>query len=110
MDQLLHLLQHSALLADASSIINTSAGQACSGNCGTSSVPQLFGEITKVLSYLIGSISVVMIIIGGLRYVLANGDSKQAAEARNTILFSVIGIIIAITAFGIVTFVTTHFK
>jgi hypothetical protein len=48
-----------------------------------------------------------MIIVGGLRYVLSNGDTKAAGDAKNTILYSVVGIIVAVAAFAIVAFVTT---
>ena len=46
-----------------------------------------------------------MLIIGGFRYVTSNGDSSQVTAAKNTIMYSVIGLIIAIFAYGIVNFV-----
>lgn len=108
---LAHLISISQLpFGDASSIISGSAGAACGSNCGGSSITGLFTAITNILIYLIGAISVIMIIIGGLRYVLSNGDPKSAESARNTILYSVIGIIIAIAAYAIVTFVTSNVK
>jgi hypothetical protein len=105
-----HHLTQLYFAAGAGDIINTSAGNACAGVCGQSSIQVLFKNITKILLYLIGSISIIMIIIGGLRFVLANGDSKQAGEARNTILYAVIGIVVAISALAIVTFVTSNIK
>ncbi|MGB3024164.1 MAG: pilin [Candidatus Saccharimonadales bacterium] len=55
---------------------------------------------------LAGALSVVFVIVGGIRYVLSNGDTSQAATAKNTILYAVIGLVIAMSAFVIMRFVT----
>ena len=68
-----------------------------------------FATITNVLLYVIGAIAVIMIVIGGLRYVLSGGDSSQISAAKNTILYAIIGIIIAILAYAIVNFVIGSF-
>ena len=69
----------------------------------------LFRTVTNVLLFLIGAVSVIMLIIGGLRYVLSNGDSSQVTNAKNTILYAVIGIVVALLAYAIVNFVITSF-
>ena len=69
----------------------------------------LFKTIVNVLLFLIGAVSVIMLIIGGLRYVLSNGDSSQVTNAKNTILYAVIGIVVALLAYAIVNFVITSF-
>ena len=50
-------------------------------------------------------ISVIMLIYGGLRYVLSGGDSKKVTDAKNTIMYAIIGLIISILAYAIVNFV-----
>ena len=50
-----------------------------------------------------------MIIIGGFRYVTSQGDQTQMQSAKNTILYAVIGLIVAIAAYAIVSFVVTQF-
>ena len=65
----------------------------------------IFETVSKVLLFVIGAVSVIMLIIGGFRYVTSNGDSSQVTAAKNTIMYSVIGLIIAIFAYGIVNFV-----
>jgi cytochrome bd-type quinol oxidase subunit 2 len=97
-------------LADATSAINTGVDQACGTSCNKTNVGAIFAGVANALIFVVGAVSVIMIIIGGLRYVLSNGDSKQAESARNTILYSVIGIVVAIASFAIVSFVTTHIK
>jgi hypothetical protein len=46
-----------------------------------------------------------MLIWGGLRYIMSGGDSKKITDAKNTILYAIIGLIIAVLAFAIVNFV-----
>lgn len=69
----------------------------------------LFQTITNVLLFVIGAISVIMLIIGGIRYVVSGGDSSAVTSAKNTILYAVIGIVVAILAYAMVNFVITSF-
>ena len=69
----------------------------------------VFSEITNVLLFITGAIAVIMIVIGGLRYVISGGDAKQVDAAKNTILYAIIGIIVAILAYAIINFVTGTF-
>lgn len=68
-----------------------------------------FSTITNVLLFIIGAIAVIMIVIGGLRYVLSGGDSSQVTAAKNTILYAIVGIIVAILAYAAVNFVIGSF-
>lgn len=66
------------------------------------------GIITRFSSialYIVGAISVVMLIWGGLRYILSGGDSKKITDAKNTILYAIIGLIIAWLSYAIIHFV-----
>ena len=98
------------LAAGAADTINTQAKAACGSVCGSSSITTIFSGIANALIFLVGSVSVIMIIIGGLRYVIANGDAKAVGDAKNTVLYAVIGIIVAISAYAIVQFVTARIK
>jgi hypothetical protein len=60
--------------------------------------------------FLIGAISVIMLIVGGLRYVVSGGDSTAVANAKNTILYAVVGIVVAILAYAVIAFVITSFS
>ena len=74
---------------------------------------QLFGEasifttIVNVLLFLIGAISVIMLIYGGIRYTVSGGNSANVTAAKNTILYAIIGLIVAFLAFAIVNWVLT---
>ena len=65
----------------------------------------VFTRITNTVLFAVGIISVVMLIIGGLRYVISGGDSKKVTDAKNTIMYAIIGLIIAILSYAIVNFV-----
>ena len=51
--------------------------------------------------------SVIMLIYGGIQYVLSTGDSGKVTNAKNTILYAVVGLIVAILSYAIVNFVLT---
>ena len=68
----------------------------------------LITQVVNILLWVIGIISVVMIIIGGIRYATSNGDSNQVTGAKNTIMYAVVGLVIAIFAYAIVNFVLTQ--
>ena len=54
-------------------------------------------------------IAVIKIVIGGIRYATSGGDSTQIQAAKNTILYAVVGLVVAIMAFAIVNFVLGAF-
>ncbi len=66
------------------------------------------GFIRKLTSWVllaVGTISVIMLIYGGFRYVISGGDSKKVTDAKNTILYAIIGLIISMLAYAIVSFI-----
>lgn len=67
-------------------------------------------NIVNVLLFALGMIAVIMIVIGGFRYVLSAGESSSIAAAKNTIFYAVIGLVVAILAFAIVNFVLRSVK
>lgn len=93
------------------STYNIITGSACgsgTGQNGTLFGPGgLFTIIVNVALFIIGSISVLMLIYGGIRYTISGGDEKAITSAKNTILYAVVGIVIAVLAYAIVNFVIT---
>lgn len=68
-----------------------------------------FKLITDVLLFIVGAISVIMLIVGGIRYTVSGGDSGQITSAKNTILYAIVGIVISILAYAIVNFFIGQF-
>lgn len=84
---------------------NVKTGGSKSGNLNTA-----IKTITNILLFIIGAVSVIMLIIGGMKYVMSNGSPDAIKSAKNTILYAVIGIIVAIAAYAIVSFVINQLK
>ena len=86
-----------------------SAGAACSQANGTRDnlfAPNgIFVTVANTLIFLVGAVAVIFLIIGGLRYVVSNGDSKAVEGAKNTILYAIVGIVVAVISFALVQFV-----
>lgn len=64
-----------------------------------------FKQITNTILYIVGIVAVIMLIVGGIRYVVSGGDSKKVTDAKNTVLYAIIGLVIAFFAYAIVNFV-----
>lgn len=67
----------------------------------------VFNRITSILLFIVGAVAVVMLIFGGIRYVVSGGDQANVTAAKNTILYAIVGIIVALLAYAAVKFVTT---
>lgn len=72
-------------------------------------INQLSQNVINVLLFAAGIVSVIMIIVGGIRYATSNGDQARITSAKNTVLYSVIGLIVTMLAFAIVYFVVRAF-
>lgn len=75
------------------------------GTTGKDAVNKTVQNVIDILFYAIGVIAVIMIIIGGIKYTTSNGDSSAITSAKNTILYAVVGLVVAILAYAIVNFV-----
>ncbi len=65
--------------------------------------------IINVILGLLGLVAVFVIILGGVQYTMSTGDSAKVKKAKDTILYGVIGLVVALLAFAIVNFVLTSF-
>lgn len=61
--------------------------------------------IVNVMLFIIGALSVIMIIVGGIRYVTSTGDSSRVKAAKDTVMYAVVGLLVALFAYAIVNFV-----
>lgn len=67
--------------------------------------PSVVQSIFRIIFPIIGALSVLMFVIGGFRYITAQGDPQQISKAKGTLIYAIVGLVISITAVGIVTFV-----
>lgn len=61
--------------------------------------------IINVIVGIVGFVAVAMIVMGGISFATSQGDTAKVAKARNTILYGVVGLVVALLAFAIVNFV-----
>lgn len=75
-----------------------------------SSVGSIMTSITNILFWVVGVASVIALIIGALQYITSTGDPGRTKTAKDTIMYAVIGLVVAILAFAIVNFVLGRIK
>ena len=59
----------------------------------------------NLMLFIVGILSIIMLIFGGIRYVISGGDSGRVKDAKNTIMYAIVGLIVAILGYAIVTWV-----
>ena len=104
----LSCLYLSAGVAFAQSQIQSGADQAKPTGSATDLLTNI-KNITNTLLIAVGVISVIMVIIGGLRYTLSGGDENGVAAAKNTILYAMVGAVVSILAYAVINFVIGRF-
>ncbi len=80
-------------------------GGSCDGPTSGPTVNSILKTIINILSMVVGVIAVIMVIIGGLKYITSGGDSTSTNNAKNTILYALIGLAIVALSQVIVRFV-----
>lgn len=82
----------------------------CNVKSDAAGASNLFGTIqtaVNVVLSVLGIVTVLMIVLGGVNYTTSQGDPGKTKKAKDTIVFGIIGLIIAMLAFAIVNFVLT---
>lgn len=92
---------------DPKTEIQEGINKAGGGSSTTADLPTLIQNIINVLLFIAGAVAVIMIILGAIRYITSNGDQADVKAAKDTILYSVIGLVVAMLAFAIVNFVVS---
>ncbi len=80
-------------------------GSGCTNPAGGPTVESGVKAAINILSLIVGIVSVIMIIIGGLKYIISSGDSGNIKSAKDTILYALIGLVIVALSQVIVRFV-----
>lgn len=68
----------------------------------------LLRNVINLLLTVIGIICVIMIIVGAIRFTTSNGDPKMVNSGRDTIIYSIVGLVVAMMAFAIVNWVLSR--
>lgn len=90
--------------------INLGEGDTCPTDTDEEPIYNIINTIINIFSIIVGAVSVIMIIIGGLRYITSAGDSSNVTGAKNTILYAIVGLVIVIFAQTIIKFVVSRLQ
>ena len=100
-----NVLDNQAHAEGAADLIQKGADS--TGQKDSRSAGDLAKDFVNIMLFAVGILAVIMLIWGGIRYVLSGGDSGAVSSAKKTILYTVVGLIVAILAYAIVNFVIT---
>ena len=90
-------------------IIATAVTQISPGGLPTPDANQSFLEtVLSIVFGIIGALSLLIITVSGLRYITADGDPQRISQAKNGIIYSLVGLVIALAAQAIVSFVVNR--
>jgi hypothetical protein len=92
---------------DACKVKGSQSSEACNVT-GANPITGSGGTISKVsrlIGFIAGMSAIVLMIIGGIMYILSSGDPGKVTAARNTVLYAAIGLAVVLVAQGIIVFV-----
>src|SRR3989339_431206 len=77
------------------------------GTFGTKDLKSTVGSIIKVALSFLGVVAIVIVLIGGFKYMTAGGSDEKTGDAKKYILSGIIGLAIILSAYAITSFVLT---
>ncbi len=83
----------------------SSPSGSCDAGGSEDKLNELVTQIVNIFSVVVGIVAVIMIILGGFKYITSGGDSGNVTGAKNTILYAIIGLVVVALAQFIVKFV-----
>jgi len=83
----------------------TASSGSCEGDSSTLTVGKVIASAVSILSFVIGAAAVIMIVVGAFKYITSGGDSNRIGSAKQTIMYALVGLVVAALAQTIVQFV-----
>lgn len=94
-----------ACTAGSASANQVLTGVGDTGPCNTNGVGNIAEGAVKIISYVAGVLAIIMVIVAGFKYIVSGGDSGKVGSAKNTLIYALVGIAIAVFAQFLVHFV-----
>ena len=95
--------------ADAKSEIQSGISDA-GGKDNNKDLTTVITDIVKTMLFIVGLLSVIVIIYSGILYIISAGNSNTVQKAKTTLTYAVVGLIVAILSYAIVSFVVNALK
>ena len=107
------LLSTNTVIAESDTSVGHCTGNDCTklpnpiSSDGTAAidVPELIGRIIQAILGVVGSIALLMFIVGGLRWILSGGNEEQVTKGKNTIVWAVAGLAVVFLSYLIVYYI-----
>jgi len=77
-------------------------GGSTPGHCGQDSIDSVISTAVTILTTVVGIVAVIAIILSGFKYITSGGDSAKVANAKNTLIYALVGIAVAVLAQALV--------
>lgn len=96
-------IAYADVISDACDLAQDS--EACKGMQGEGNFTKIVGNIINTALMIVGILAVAMIIFSGIRYVTSSGNKQRVEQAKQILIYSITGLIVAICAYAVVNFV-----
>jgi len=86
--------------------IPTKSGEVAKGVATLSCIPAVFSLILHFIFSLAGIAALFFVLLAGFKFVTSGGDAKQVEEARKTLTYAIIGLIVILLSFAIINLIS----
>lgn len=90
--------------SDAKSQVLNGIGQT-GGKCDSTGVNNAISAVVNILSFIVGAVAIIVVILSGFKYITSGGDSGKVSNAKNTLIYALVGVAVAALAQLLVHFV-----
>jgi hypothetical protein len=104
------MLSNSVVYADAKDQIQKGIGVTGAGSSGSPKLETIIASIIQTMFFIIGVLAVIVIIYSGFLFIVASGNPQTIQKAKTSIVYAVVGLVVAIMAYAIVGFVVNTFQ
>ena len=86
---------------------NAPGGEVVNTTClpHSAATPDAIKLILSIVFGVTASIAFLVVVISGFRYTVAHGDPNAVSQAKKSLLYAIVGLLVSLSAFSIVTFV-----
>lgn len=99
----------SAVSSDSDVKNGVEAAKGSNSGMASGNLTSIIGIVVNTMLFIVGVLAVIMIIYSGIRYTTSGGNSNSVTAAKNTLIYSIVGLVVAIIAYALVNWVLDIF-
>jgi type IV secretory pathway VirB2 component (pilin) len=62
-------------------------------------------SVIEILLYVAGVAAVIVIVVSGIRYITSDGDAGKASQAKQVLVYAIVGLVVVVLSYAIVNFI-----